>query len=294
MAAPLLGAQRSKTHRFRLGNFEVTTILDGAFLLDNVKPPFCIDQDAGAIETLAAANNLPANKMEHTFTLSIVNTGQHLVLFDTGFGAARRSDGAGQLRDLLPEVGYRPEDIDIVAFTHVHPDHILGLREGDELAFPNARYVIGRREFDEWKSGAKVPEQRRENRDLFMRLLVPVAENMTFLEPDQDVVPGIKAVQSFGHSLGHMSYLIESEGKTCLIWGDVTNHYVFSMQRPEWRVAFDDVPEQATATRKRILDMVATDQHLVVGFHMPFPATGYVELINGIYRWVPVTYQTRL
>ena len=104
---------------------------------------------------------------------------------------------------------------------HLHPDHIAGTYEGDDLAFPNARYVIGQVEFDEWKSGAKIPDQRRENRDLFLRLIPPLAENMTFIEPGQDAVTGITALQSFGHSLGHMSYLVESEGEACLISGVV-------------------------------------------------------------------------
>ena len=262
-------------------------------MLDRVKPPFCIDQEDAAINELASANNLPSHGLEHTFTLTLVNTGQELVLFDTGFGPAKRGDGAGQLRELLADVGYEPEKIDVVALTHVHPDHILGLWEGDAPAFPNARYVMGRKEFDEWKSGEKIPQQRQENRDIFMRLVVPLADNMTFLEPGQAVVQGVSAVQSFGHSLGHMSYRVESEGKSCLIWGDVANHYVFSLQRPEWRVAFDDDPAQATSTRKRILDMSAKDGLLIAGFHMPFPALGYVELLNGVYRWVPMTYQMR-
>ena len=101
MTAPLLGILRPETHRFKLGSFEVTTILDGAFLLDNVSPPFCMDQDDEAIEALAAANNLPANRMEHTFTLTIVNTGEQIVLFDVGFGAAKRGDGAGRLLSLI-------------------------------------------------------------------------------------------------------------------------------------------------------------------------------------------------
>ncbi len=293
MAASLLGVHRPKVHRFQLSAFEITTILDGALVRD-LSPPFCLNQDAATVEALAAANFVPSTTIEHTFTLTIVNTGQQLVLFDTGNGAARRDFGAGHLLDLLPEAGYRPEDIDVVAFTHVHPDHIAGLREGDDLAFPNARYVIGQVEFDEWNSGTKIPQQRQENRDLFMRLVVPLADNMTFLEPNQEVVPGIRAVQSFGHSLGHMSYLVESDGKSCLIWGDVTNHSVFSLQKPEWQVAFDDNPAQAMETRKRILDMTAKDKLLVVGFHMPFPAVGYVELLNGGYRWVPASYQIRV
>lgn len=294
LPAPFLGVHRPRVHRFQLGAFEITTVLDGAIVRDSLKPPFCMDQGEAEIEALAAANFVPAKAFEHTFAPTIVNTGKELVLFDTGNGAAQRSNGSGHLRDLLSEAGYRPEDIDVVAFTHVHPDHINGIREGDGAAFPNARYVIGRREFDEWKSGAKIPQQRQENRELFLRLVVPLADNMTFLEPDQDVVSGITAIASFGHSLGHMSYLVESEGKACLIWGDIANHYVFSLQRPEWQVAFDDDPAQATETRKRILDMAAAEKLLVVGFHMPFPAVGHVERLSGSYRWVPASYQIRV
>ncbi len=101
-------------------------------------------------------------------------------------------------------------------------------------------------------------------------------------------------MNSFGRSLGHLSFHVESQGKSCLILGDVTNHYMFSLQRPEWQVAFDDDPVQATETRKRILEMLAADRQLAVGFHMPFPAVGYVERHSASYRWVLASYQIRL
>lgn len=294
LTAPLLGTLRPQVHRFKLGAFEVTTILDGAFIRDAVKPPFCMDQTDEAIAAQAQANLVPADRFEHTFSPTLVNTGKQLVLFDAGFGAMQRAAGAGSLRELLPAAGYQAEDVDVVVFTHVHPDHIAGVMEGSAPAFPNARYAIGQVEFDEWKSGAKIPQQRQDNRDLFMKLIVPLADNMTFLQPDEEVVAGIRSVATFGHSLGHMSFMLESEGKACLIWGDVTNHYVFSLQQPDWQVGFDDDPAAATATRKRVLDMVETDKLLVVGFHMPFPAVGYVERVNGVYRWMPASYQLRV
>jgi glyoxylase-like metal-dependent hydrolase (beta-lactamase superfamily II) len=294
VTAPMLGIVRPHVHRFKLGSFEITTILDGAIVREPVRPPYGVGQPASAIEAQAAANLVRADKFEHTFTVTLVNTGSKLVLFDTGNGSTRKADGIGLLRDLLPAAGYKPEDIDVVAFTHVHPDHILGTNEGTGLAFPNASYAIGQVEFDEWRSGAKIPSQRQENRDLFMRIVVPLADRMTFLKPGQDVVPGIRAVEAFGHSLGLLAYNVESEGKSVLIWGDVANHYVFSLQQPEWRVAFDDDKEQAVATRKRILEMVARDRTTVVGFHMPFPAVGFVEKLNGVYRWLPASYQIRV
>ncbi|MDA9865457.1 MBL fold metallo-hydrolase, partial [bacterium] len=117
---------------------------------------------------------------------------------------------------------------------------------------------------------------------------------MTFLEDGDTVVPGLTAEAAFGHSLGHMMYRVESSGKSLLIWGDVTNHYVFSLQYPESLVGFDDDKDMAIASRKRVLDMVATDGLLVSGHHMPFPSVGYVERHEKSYRWVPASYQLRL
>ena len=294
MTAAMLANLRPVVHRFQLGSFEITTILDGAQIRQGISPPFGADQSAETIAAHATANLLPADKFENTFTPTIVNTGAALVMFDTGYGAMARESGAGHLRERLSLAGYRPEDIDIVAFTHVHPDHIGGVREGDALALPNARYVIGQVEFDEWSRGDKIPPQRKENRDMFKRLIVPLADNMTFLDPGDDVVAGIRAVEAFGHSLGHMAYLVESDGKSVLIWGDVTNHYALSLQKPQWQVGFDDDKDQAIATRKRILDMAATDRLTIIGHHMPFPAVGFVENLNGVYRWLPASYQLRV
>jgi glyoxylase-like metal-dependent hydrolase (beta-lactamase superfamily II) len=291
MTATQLGPLRPTTHRFTLGEAEVTTILEGAHLREGINPPFATDMSADQIAAAARANNVPADRFQHTYTVTLINTGKELVLFDTGFGAMQRETGAGLLRARLGEAGYAPEDIDIVAFTHMHPDHIAGVMEGDAPAFPNARYAIGRREYDEWNSGANIPAQREQNREMFLKLIPPLAERMTFLEDGDSVAAGVTAEAAFGHSLGHMMYRLESGGKSALVWGDVTNHYVFSLQHPESPVAFDDDKAAAAATRKRVLDMVATDGLLVSGFHMPFPALGYVERHGGAYRWMPATYQ---
>ena len=281
-------------HRFQLGQFEVTTILDGAQRRDGISPPFGIDQDECVVSALARDNKLPVHAFENTFTPTLVNTGKELVLFDTGNGASRRSSGAGFLRNRLSLAGYKPEDVDIVAFTHMHPDHINGVWEGDQPAYPNARYVMGQREFDVWSKGDAIPERRADNRALFLRLISPLAEEMTFLAPGNDIAGGIRAVEAFGHSLGHMAYMIESDGKALLIRGDVTNHYALSLQRPDWHAAMDDDRVLAVTTRKRILDMVATDNLLAIGHHMPFPAVGYVERMGGAYRWLPLTYQLKV
>ena len=294
MAIGLLGELYPLVHRFRLGQLEITTILDGAQRRDGISPPFGIDQPADTVMSHALANKLPTNALENSFTPTLVNTGQELVLFDTGNGAARRANGAGYLRERLSLAGYRPEDVDVVAFTHVHPDHINGVWEADEVAYPNARYVIGEREFDVWSGGQAIPERRADNLVLFNEVISPLATKMTFLQPGQDVVGGIRAIEAFGHSLGHLAYMVESDGKALMIWGDVTNHFALSLQWPHWHAAMDDDRELAAKTRKRILDMVSTDNILAIGHHMPFPAVGYVERVREGYKWLPLTYQLRV
>lgn len=295
MTAPLLGPARATLNRIVLGDYEITAVLDGAVARDGLHPVYGHDQTRETVAAYAAERHMPPERFEHVFVPSLVNTGSELVLFDTGFGAmGREMMGAGQLNDRLAEAGYTPEMVDVVAFTHCHPDHIAGLWDGDKPTYPNARYAIGRAEYDGWTSGDNIPEQRQQHRELFLKLVPPLAEKMTFLEPGDSVVSGITAVEAYGHSVGHMAYMVESAGKSLLLWGDVVNHAIFSLEKPEWHVFFDDVKNVAVETRKRILDWVATDNLPVLGFHMPFPSVGFVEHAGDSYRWIPDNYRLRV
>ncbi len=194
----------------------------------------------------------------------------------------------------MAQAGYKPEDVDVVVITHGHPDHIGGLTKGGEPVFPKARYVFGAADFDFWKKGENVREARKFNRELYVKICLPLADRSTFIKPGDEVVPGIRAVDAFGHSPGLLAFHIESDGKTLLNWADTCNHYVVAIQRPDLHLDVDDDKEKAVATRKRILDMAATDKLFVAGFHMPFPGLGYVEKAGGAYRWVPHSYQLNL
>jgi len=294
MPSEMKGVLRPSIYRFRLGGFEITNILDGVSQRDGPHPLFGADQPAEVVQRHVAAHRLPPNRFENSYTPTIVNTGRELVLFDTGNGALRRSAGIGHLRALLEGAGYAPEDIDVVVITHCHPDHIGGLLEDGEPAFPRARIVFGEVEFDFWRRGESIPESRKETCELFMQIALPFASQASFIAPDQEVVPGIRSVEAFGHSAGQLAYHLESEGQRLLLWADVTNHYVASLQRPAWQVRVDDDKERAIATRRRILDMVASDRLWAIGYHMPFPAVGAVERTQDGYRWLPLSYQLTL
>lgn len=289
-AAPMLGPLRPNVYRFKLGDFEVTNILDGFRIGPGPHPIFGNNQTPETVQAYATSQGLPPTKLETVFTNTVVNTGRELVLFDTGNGKARMAT-AGKLTDGLAAAGYKPEQIDVVVVTHGHPDHIGGLMEGGKPIYPNARYFFGTVEFDYWKKGENLAEARKPNRDQFMQVAVPFAEKAKFLKGEGEVVPGIRAVEVFGHSPGMLAFHIESNGQRVLNWADVANNHVFAVQQPDWHVGFDHDKAAGAATRRRIFDMVSSEKLAVIGYHMPFPSLGYVEKSGTSYRWVPASYQ---
>lgn len=291
--AEMLGPSRPTHYRYTLGDFEVTALADGAIQLDGPHPIFGQDQALEDVQSLARENHLPDSKMEIAFTPVVVNTGTELVLFDAGNGAGRRPN-AGHLLAILGDAGYQAEDIDVVVLTHFHPDHIGGLMEDGKPAFPNARYITTAAEYDFWSPAEKAEGPTERVGKLVQSNVVPLADKMAFLNPGEDAVSGITIVDASGHTPGHAAYHIESNGKRLLLWADTTNHYVASLQRPDWHVRFDMDKEKAAAARKQILGMVAADRIPAAGYHMPFPAVGYVEAKDGGFRWVPASYQLDL
>ena len=302
MPAKMQGEIHPPTYRFKLGGFEVTTIVDSKAVRSGLTPAFGGEANADAVKALAKANRIDTDRYEHNFTPLLVNTGKELVLFDTGNGSLREEHEqlknrlpAGHLVARMGEAGYKPQDVDVVVITHGHPDHIGGLTKRGEPMFPNARYVFGATDFDYWNKGENIREARKFNRELYVKIMVPIANRATMVKPGDEVVPGIRAVDAFGHSAGLLAFTIESEGKRMINWADICNHYVVAIQRPELHLDVDDDKEKGAATRKRILDMCDKEDLLVAGFHMPSPGIGYIEKgKDGTYRWVPHSYQMSL
>ena len=292
-AAPMLGVSAPTHHRYKVGGFEVTIINDGAIQIPGPHPIFGQNTTNDDVKALAAANNLPGDKMEIGFSPVVVNTGEKLVLFDSGNGGARRPK-AGMLSRALGSAGYSTDQVDLVVLTHFHPDHIGGLMEDGKPTFTNAQYAAHENEFNFWTHDDRMSGGTERVAKLTASNVKPLAEKITMIKDGTAVTGGITAMAAHGHTPGHTVYNVESNGSRLLLGGDFCNHYVVSLQRPNWHVRFDMDKEGAVATRKKLLDMIAADKIPFTGYHMPFPAVGYVEKAGGSYRYVPASYQLNL
>ncbi len=267
-------------NRFRLGAFEVTTLLAGTRAGDKPQETFGTNASPEEFAALAAANFIPADRTQNFFTPTLVNTGAELILFDTGLAAE------GTLA-ALAAAGIAPDQIDTVVLTHMHGDHIGGLMAADGATptFANARYLTGAVEHNYWSGAAN---------EGFDKNVKPLNDKITFLDDGGAVVPGITGMNAFGHSPGHMVYHVESEGQRLMITADTANHYVWSLQKPDWEVRFDADKPAAAAVRKRVFGMIAADRIPFIGYHMPFPGIGFVEPRDDGFRFVPASYQLML
>ncbi|PWK59268.1 MBL fold metallo-hydrolase [Roseicyclus mahoneyensis] len=271
--APLMGASFARHRRFMIGDFEVTTILAGTTPREEPQGIFGLNVSPEEFAAVSETNFLSTTVSQFFFTPTVVNTGSELVLFDTGLNGAATTEA-------LASAGYSPDQIDIVVLTHMHGDHIGGMMTDGAPTFANARYVTGQVEFDHWAA------QGNEGFDANVR---PMADQMTFIGDGGDVVSGITGMAAFGHSPGHMVYRLDSNGAGLVIFADLANHPVWSLARPDWEVRFDADKAMAAQSRRNVLGMIAADRIPAVGYHMPFPAVGYVApgSDGAEFRWVP-------
>ncbi|MGB3178578.1 MAG: MBL fold metallo-hydrolase [Albidovulum sp.] len=276
--ADMMGMSTPLFSRFMLGGFEVTTLLAGTRPVEDPQSIFGMNVSPEAFAETSAAAFIPTNVAQFFFTPTVINTGEELVLFDTGLNPAGITAALGA-------AGYAPDQVDTVVITHMHGDHIGGLAGDAGPTFANARYVTGAVEHNHWMGAGN------EGFDAKVR---PLNDQMSFLDDGGAVSPGITAMAAHGHTPGHMGYMIESGGKGLVLIADTANHPVWSLEKPDWEVKFDADKAAAAATRRKLLGMIAADRLPFIGYHMPFPATGFVEAAGDGFRYIPSSYQLML
>ena len=187
-------------HQFKLGSCTVTVIKDGASVMDNPWEIFGSNQAPDTVRKLLEQNLLPTEKLVNSYTPAIIDTGSDVIVVDTGIGAAGRARGLGRFREGLKAVGYTPEQVTVVALTHLHGDHIGGLMEDGVPAFPNARYVAGEIEYGFWTDKAREGTPAEGGQKSVLANVVPFAEKMTFLRDGDQIVSGMTAMLAWSHA----------------------------------------------------------------------------------------------
>ena len=295
-AAPPAGKQAPAFYRYKLGDDEITVLHDGA----RTSPmPDMFVKNVSKDQALAAAEAayMPKGMVTVPFNPTVVNTGSKLVLIDSGYGP-----GIGPTVGLLPAnmaaAGIDPKQIDIVILSHLHPDHINGIRTADgSLAFPQAEIKLPAQDWAFWADEGNMSRAQGLMADYFKnvhRVLDPIKDKVTKYEWGQEVAPGITALDTRGHTPGHTSFVVASGSAKVLIQSDVTNIPQLFLTHPDWHVMFDIDPQQAAVTRHKFYDMAAAEKALIIGFHFPFPSIGHVEKDGANYRLVPATWSATL
>jgi len=249
------------------------------------------DAPANQLAGVLTAEELAAGQLTVPYNALLVDTGAHRVLIDTGAGPL--GPATGGLINSLRGAGVAPETVDLVVFSHAHPDHIGGTVDGaGNLSFPNARFIMLRAEFDYWKDEAI--QERLAANELYrsgfdpvigqwIRTYLPPIENrLELLERDAEIAPGVQAIPAAGHTPGHLAVMVSSGRQQVLYAGDSVIHPA-QIGRPEWNSMFETDRRAAEQTRRQLLDRAATDRCLVAGTHLA--TVGRVVRSGSGYKW---------
>jgi glyoxylase-like metal-dependent hydrolase (beta-lactamase superfamily II) len=290
-AAPMVKTQAPGFYRTMLGDFEVTVLSDGTIslpvtgLLTNTTPE--------KVKKALARASLK-DPVETSVNGFLINTGTKLVLIDAGAGAMF-GPTVGNLINSLKAAGYQPEQVDEIYITHMHGDHVGGLVAGGKLVFPNAIVRADKHDADYWLSQANMDGAPKEAKDFFqgaMASLNPYIAAGKFkpFEGATELVPGVKAMASYGHTPGHTTYLVESKGERLVLWGDLMHVAAVQFAEPAVTIQFDVDSKAAARERKRAYADAAKNGYWVGAAHIAFPGLGHLRAEGNGYVWIPANY----
>lgn len=293
--APQVQTQAPGYYRMMLGDFEVTALSDGTVglhvekLLQGTTPK--------KVESALAKWRLGL-PLETSVNGYLVNTGSKLVLIDAGAGGLF-GPTLGNLVTNLKASGYTPEQVDEIYITHMHPDHVGGLAADGKSVFPNAVVRADQADADFWLSAANLEAAPKDSKGFFQGAqasLKPYVDAGRFkaISADEELVSGIKAVATHGHTKGHRNYVVESKGQKLVLWGDLMHVAAVQFTTPAVTIAFDTDQKAALAQRRKAFADAAKQGYFIGASHLSFPGIGHLSAQGAGYSFQPTNYTTSL
>ena len=258
---------------FRLGGLEVTALRDGGYVSPNDGGDYGHDVGSGAVANLLAAARAPTDRVSLAVDALLIRGGGRVLLIDTGMGP----DNHGALLPSLKLIGVAADQVTDVLVTHAHFDHVGGLIDAaGRSAFPRATIWFNARE---WAAMLAVPGPHR--------ITPAIKAQVRTFEPGQQILPGITPIALYGHTAGHVGYVIVSQGQQLEDIGDTAHSSIVELAEPGWRGGIDEDPTAAAATRQAELKRLAAAHTLIFAPHFPFPGVGWVTPRGEGYAWGP-------
>jgi glyoxylase-like metal-dependent hydrolase (beta-lactamase superfamily II) len=274
------------SYHFQLGRFECLALSDGSwdYPLKNLFANAPLEQ----IQEALRRRNLPIDYITTPYTCLYVDTGRHRVLVDVGAGPVLGSS-AGHLLHSMRAAGVEPAQIDTVVITHAHPDHVGGALDSEgHPSLPSARYYVLSVEWSFWFSEVALTRASERLVSAARRCLDPLRDHFDLLKGKVEIVPGVRAIPAPGHTPGHMVVSVSCEEEQLLYIGDLVLHPLH-LENPEWLPIYDVSPEEATTSKRRILNRAAAERTLVMGGHLPpFPGLGTIAGQGEGWQWQPI------
>ncbi len=291
--APLLNTLAPAFYRVKHGTMEATVISDGPLNFPDAGKIFLRAPDAD-IRKLLADEFLPTDAVRMEQNILVLNTGDKLVMFDTGLYSMKPNPTlpSGRILKSLGEAGIKPEDIDAIVLTHPHIDHAGGImsEDGKTRLFPNAQIYTTEADFNFWTDEKRIGTPAESSHRTVLKNLVPNKDRLVMVKDGQEILPGIQAISSPGHTVGHTSYMISSGGKSLCFTGDIAHHSIL-LRRPKMAITFDTDGDAASATRIRMCDMLSSQKIPGLIFHLPWPGIGNIVKDGEGFRFMPVPMQ---
>jgi glyoxylase-like metal-dependent hydrolase (beta-lactamase superfamily II) len=294
--APLAKDQAPYFYRFAHGKMQATVISDGILPLGEPSGSF-LGSSKEEIGKMLTDNFLSPTNVVLEQNILVLNTGDKLVLFDTGMGSSQMfGPTPGKMLANLKAAGIDPNNIDAVVATHAHCDHVWGIMADNGTPnFPNAQIYISQADFDFWtdekKLSMKDPAYMQPFVEGARKNLLPNRERIVFVKDGQEFLPGIQAIAAPGHTVGHTIYMITSAGQSLAAIGDLTHHQVILLEKPRIEFAYDTDSKQSASTRVRMLDMLASNRIPLIAYHFPWPGLGHVAKHGDGFRYFAAPLQ---